>query len=417
MDHMRAQLDALMGINRDGDKEAELSRKYYEPEICRYFLSGLCPHDLFTNTKIDMGSCGKTHSGRLKLEYEEAYKKGRDNYDRELLEYLDKLLLECDRKITRASKRLEEDDPNARNYVKVSKCVDVEESREMTVTLKALYNRLHTEEMDDKDKEDIKEEIRVMEDKRAMVQAVALLASFKEDLEKETEAEKDAVVAEVEVELDAETKAIVAEFMKTAEELGEQGDVDGAQHCMEEIESVKRIAAAKAPPKPQMMVMDQKLRVCDICGAFLSIYDSDRRLADHFGGKMHLGYMVIREKIKKLTLNLYSQRNEVRRDRSPEKDKTKSREAEKEKEGDGDKPNERERERGHDRDRDRDREREGGRERSRDRDRDRDRKDRSRDHRGGRDDRGRDDREGRDDRDRRERRDRDRRDDRRSSRY
>jgi len=30
----------------------------------------------------------------------------------------------------------------------------------------------------------------------------------------------------------------------------------------------------------------QKLRVCDICGAYLSILDSDRRLADHFGGKV-----------------------------------------------------------------------------------------------------------------------------------
>ena len=31
----------------------------------------------------------------------------------------------------------------------------------------------------------------------------------------------------------------------------------------------------------------QKLRVCDICGAYLSILDSDRRLADHFGGKVY----------------------------------------------------------------------------------------------------------------------------------
>lgn len=31
----------------------------------------------------------------------------------------------------------------------------------------------------------------------------------------------------------------------------------------------------------------QKLRVCDICGAYLSILDSDRRLADHFGGKVN----------------------------------------------------------------------------------------------------------------------------------
>ena len=53
--------------------------------------------------------------------------------------------------------------------------------------------------------------------------------------------------------------------------------------------------------------VNEKLRVCDICGAFLSIYDSDkyppalllsacdmyRRLIDHFAGKQHLGYQVI----------------------------------------------------------------------------------------------------------------------------
>lgn len=32
----------------------------------------------------------------------------------------------------------------------------------------------------------------------------------------------------------------------------------------------------------------QKLRVCDICGAYLSVLDSDRRLADHFGGKVRV---------------------------------------------------------------------------------------------------------------------------------
>lgn len=30
---------------------------------------------------------------------------------------------------------------------------------------------------------------------------------------------------------------------------------------------------------------------------------SDRRLADHFGGKLHLGYMLIREKLKELQVN------------------------------------------------------------------------------------------------------------------
>lgn len=34
---------------------------------------------------------------------------------------------------------------------------------------------------------------------------------------------------------------------------------------------------------------------------------SDRRLADHFGGKLHLGYMQIREKLVDLRVNLLSQ--------------------------------------------------------------------------------------------------------------
>jgi len=30
----------------------------------------------------------------------------------------------------------------------------------------------------------------------------------------------------------------------------------------------------------------QKLQVCDVCGAYLSRLDNDRRLADHFYGKV-----------------------------------------------------------------------------------------------------------------------------------
>ena len=43
--------------------------------------------------------------------------------------------------------------------------------------------------------------------------------------------------------------------------------------------------------------VNTRLRVCDVCSSFLSIFDSDRRLADHFGGKLHLGYMQIKKKI------------------------------------------------------------------------------------------------------------------------
>jgi hypothetical protein len=48
MDEMRKQLDALMGTDRNGDIAGKKS--FTDPEICKYYLAGLCPHDLFINT-------------------------------------------------------------------------------------------------------------------------------------------------------------------------------------------------------------------------------------------------------------------------------------------------------------------------------------------------------------------------------
>jgi hypothetical protein len=49
MDAMRKQLDVLMGANRNGDVR-EVNRKYFDRDVCRLFLAGLCPHDLFQLT-------------------------------------------------------------------------------------------------------------------------------------------------------------------------------------------------------------------------------------------------------------------------------------------------------------------------------------------------------------------------------
>ncbi|KAK9292905.1 hypothetical protein L1049_020886 [Liquidambar formosana] len=106
---------------------------------------------------------------------------------------------------------------------------------------------------------------------------------------------------------DARTQEMINEKLKKAEDLGEQGMVDEAQKAMEEAEALKKLATRQEPvldsskyTAADVRITDQKLRVCDICGAFLSVYDSDRRLADHFGGKLHLGYMQIREKLAEL---------------------------------------------------------------------------------------------------------------------
>jgi hypothetical protein len=51
MDAMRKQLDVLMGANRNGDVR-EVNRKYYDRDVCRLYLVGLCPHELFQLTVL-----------------------------------------------------------------------------------------------------------------------------------------------------------------------------------------------------------------------------------------------------------------------------------------------------------------------------------------------------------------------------
>lgn len=58
----------------------------------------------------------------------------------------------------------------------------------------------------------------------------------------------------------------------------------------------------------------QKLQVCDVCGAYLSRLDNDRRLADHFYGKMHMGYSDMRKTYKKLSEELKGRPPPVRHD-------------------------------------------------------------------------------------------------------
>ena len=84
------------------------------------------------------------------------------------------------------------------------------------------------------------------------------------------------------------------------ESLGEQGKVE---ESLAELQKVEALKAERAEKEKELQTLQensgasghQKLRVCDVCGAYLSILDSDRRLADHFGGKMHLGYLRLRE--------------------------------------------------------------------------------------------------------------------------
>ncbi|XVF14603.1 hypothetical protein REPUB_Repub09cG0075100 [Reevesia pubescens] len=92
------------------------------------------------------------------------------------------------------------------------------------------------------------------------------------------------------------TQEMINEKLKKVEDLGENGMLDEARKALEEAKALKKLPARQEPvldsskyTAVDVRITDQKLRVCDICGTFLSVYDSDRHLAYYFEGKLHLG--------------------------------------------------------------------------------------------------------------------------------
>uniref|UniRef100_A0A4W5R6N4 LUC7-like (S. cerevisiae) n=1 Tax=Hucho hucho TaxID=62062 RepID=A0A4W5R6N4_9TELE len=233
--------------------------------------------------------------------------------------------------------------------------------------------------------------------------AVDHLESFIADCDRRTELAKkrlvetqDEISAEVaeKAETVHELNEEIGKLLAKAEQLGAEGNVDEAQKVLQEVEKVrsrKRDAEEEyRNSMPASSFQQQKLRVCEVCSAYLGLHDNDRRLADHFGGKLHLGFIQIREKLealKKTVLEKQEKRNQDRLKRREEREKeermkkrTKSRSRERS----------REHRRSSSRDRRRRRSRSSSRERrrssrSRSRDRERRRRHRSRSHsKGGR---------------------------------
>ncbi|KAK4053007.1 splicing factor [Microbotryomycetes sp. JL201] len=225
----RKLLEQLMGAEAMGIVEHDLS--LWDPKVCRAFVAGVCPHDLFTNTKMDLGTCPKTHSAKLRNEYQAMLKKAEDENDQAKILELNRMKVdyeqtiyafidECDRRIRAAHRRLEktpEENNRATNLMR--EIGEIEGAYQAAMTE---VERLGSEGK--------------VEESMAELQKAEALKTEKEDKERE--------------------------LQQLTETSGASGH--------------------------------QKLRVCEICGAYLSVLDSDRRLADHFGGKMHLGYHQLR---------------------------------------------------------------------------------------------------------------------------
>lgn len=68
---------------------------------------------------------------------------------------------------------------------------------------------------------------------------------------------------------------------------------------------------------------DKNMKVCEVCGALQSASDTDKRLTMHLEGKLHTGYLKIRNKLAELKEKRRNRRDRsrsprpIRRDRNP----------------------------------------------------------------------------------------------------
>ena len=132
-------------------------------------------------------------------------------------------------------------------------------------------------------------------------------ADRKTDLAKKRLAEtQEELTSEVSVKLQQvhDLAEQIGKKLAAAEQLGAEGNVEQSIKMMEEVEEIKKEKAAAEleyrNSMPASSYQQQKLRVCEVCSAYLGIHDNDRRLADHFGGKLHLGFITIRERLEDL---------------------------------------------------------------------------------------------------------------------
>jgi len=157
------------------------------------------------------------------------------------------------------------------------------------------------------------------------------LKSFIDDCDRRTELAKKRL-AETQEELSAEVTSkaenvhglaeAIGKKLAEAEEAGAKGKVDESIKLMEEVEDYrkKKLLAEQEyrNSMPASSYQQQKLRVCEVCSAYLGIHDNDRRLADHFGGKLHLGFIKIREKLDGLLVTFEERRAKRRESRLAE---------------------------------------------------------------------------------------------------
>ncbi|XP_014257147.1 luc7-like protein 3 [Cimex lectularius] len=316
-----ALLDELMGRYRNlapTEKTKELN--WEDPEFCKYYMVKFCPHDLFVNTRADLGSCPKVHDDEVKALFEKANSYKKQAYEDEFIRFAQSMLNEVERKIQKGRQRLALMNKN---------------EHPSTISV------AQTQRNDD--------QIKLLTEKINSLVSQAEAAGIEGNVEQ------------------------AQGLMKLCDQLKEERESLQKQNDSSAWSQTAELAAAQ----------EKQMEVCEVCGAFLIVGDAQSRIDDHLMGKQHVGYARLRASLEEIVAARAKDREEKerrredeRKERSKIRDEMGERRRDKDRVDNRDRDRERERERDRDRDRERDRrsrdeERHTSREHTRDRERER----------------------------------------------
>jgi len=115
---------------------------------------------------------------------------------------------------------------------------------------------------------------------------------------------------EVQERVDALTERILT-LVNEMESLANEGKIEESSAMSKAIEQLKEqkdsLIRAQAGEVFSIKQQEKRMKVCEICGAFLVIGDTENRVRSHLEGKQHVGYLRIREALKKFSDKLQNQ--------------------------------------------------------------------------------------------------------------
>uniref|UniRef100_A0A1B6MU25 LUC7-like protein n=1 Tax=Graphocephala atropunctata TaxID=36148 RepID=A0A1B6MU25_9HEMI len=251
-------LDELMGRNRNvapSEKTKELN--WEDPEYCKFYMVKFCPHDLFVNTRADLGVCSKVHDDEVKALFDKSSSYKKQAYEDEFIRFSQGMLNEVERKIVKGKQRL----------------ALIGNKSEPPSSLSPQQTQRNQEQ-------------------------IALLSTKINSLVNEAEA------AGIEGNVEQ-----AQGLMKLCDQLKEEREQLRKQNDNSHWSQTAEIAAAQ----------EKQMEVCEVCGAFLIVGDAQSRIDDHLMGKQHVGYARLRMALEEIMNERAKQRDEKEKKRDEER--------------------------------------------------------------------------------------------------